>query len=194
MTISQSYFEERPERMVCSIQDIREQDGDYGNQIVVEVLPVGESVARPIFFTASTSPRSKWIKWLKAWQDVGIKPEGPDDLIDTIVMLEQVVQSYTIEGESVDSTFWKPVKTYDSEADAMPDADRLRQGATPSVEESMESDAVAPEGPAEITDDLVEEARGVYEALGSDDEKFMSVAESSYEGYDLDALLEAVKE
>lgn len=197
MTIPSSWFEEQPERLISSIQEIREEESDFGRQIIVEILPLGESVVRPLFFSAKnpTSPRSKWQKWLKTWKDVGVTPSTADDLLGTIVMFEQVPRTYKIDGETIESVFWKPIKVYDSEADAIPDMDRLQQGATPS-EEDLEVGQGHDEDSAGLTDELVAKAKGVYQALGEDDEKFMKVAESSYnldeEG--LENLLEAIRE
>jgi len=193
MTVDNKWFNEQPERYIGSVQEVREQEGDYGLQIVVEVLPLGESVARPIFFSASNSPRSKWIKWLKTWADLGVRPEGPDDLVDKIVMLENVPRTYTIDGETRESNFYKPVKLYDSETDAIPDLDELRESGSMST--SSDSASPSPEAaPAqeEITDELVEQARVIFESLGSDPDKFLGVASSSW-NVDAEQLLEAVQ-
>jgi len=191
-TVPSSYFEEQPQRLICSVQEVREQEGDFGPQIVVEILPLGESVNRPLFFSASnpTSSRSKWQKWLKSWKNVGVKPTSADDLVGKIVMLEEVVNQYKIDGDTVESSLWKPVKVYDSETDAIPDLDEISQGATPSVDETMSAEEDVKQL-TEITDELVEQASGVYEALGRDDEKFLRVAESSY-SVDPQELLDAI--
>lgn len=192
MTVPSSWFEERPERSIVSVQEVRQDEADFGPQIVVEVLPLGETVNRPLFFSAKnpTSPRSKWQKFLRAWKDIGVVASSADDLIGKIVMIEQVPQTFKINGDTVESTFPKPIKTYASEADAIPDLDELNQG---SVDEATAVTETSTEPVSGITDEMVDTAATVYEALGGEDNQFLGVAESSYPGVDASALLDAVK-
>jgi len=173
------------EYVAGSIQDVRVEQFDYGESIVVEVLPIGETTPVPLFFSVPKpgrgAARSKWAKFLRDLGEIGVPVSKREDLVGLILKFKIEENEYKIDGETRVSEYWKPVTRYTSEAQAIEDLGLAVEGGT-----------AAPVQEVAIPADVVEQAKTVYNTLGKNDDMFKQVAATTW-SVDVDKLLEAVK-
>lgn len=185
MPISNDYLKVPTEHMIGQIVDLREDEGDYGPQLVVEFLPLGAENPRLKWYNAATAhkQRSGWQRFLKALRAVDLDTEDQNNIIGAVVKFQIVMNSFTgSDGEERTYDVWKAVRLYESEAEALEDLAEI-------TEAQGESATPAPTG---IDAEILEAAKTVFAALGENVDAFTPVAVSSWPGVDTKALVAAV--
>lgn len=185
MPISTDFLKVPTEYMIGQVIDLREDEGDYGPQLVVEFLPLGAEEPRLKWYNAATAHgrRSGWQRFLKALRAVGVDTTDPNNIIGAIVKIQLVENSFTVgPGEERTYDVWKAIRLYDTETEALEDLAEI-------TEAQGESTTPAPSG---IDPDVLEAAKTVFTALGKNVDAFTPVAASSWPGVDTKALVAAV--
>jgi len=184
MPISNDYLKVPTEYMIGQIVDLREDEGDYGPQLVVEFLSLGAEEPRLKWYNAATAHgrRSGWQRFLKALRTVGMDTTDPNNIIGAILKIQLVENSFTgTDGEERTYDVWKAVRLYESEAEALED-----------LAEITEAQGESTPAPTGIDPEILEAAKTVYAALGKNVDAFKPVAASSWPGVDTEALVAAV--
>jgi len=190
MPISMDYFKVPKEFIIGGISDIREDEGQFGPQIVLEITPLGETTPRLKWYNAQTATnrRSGWQRFLKGLREIGLDTTSRETIINQIVKIEMVESSFTTaEGEDRTFDVWKPVKLYTSESDALEDLAAMEIPDVPGP-----SSEPAPATPTGIDPKSLEDAQRVWKAVEHDEDVFRSVAVSSWPDVDVDELLKAL--
>jgi len=188
--IPESWLEPKPEVIIGRITDIRPDEGEYGRQIVVEIQPVNEQTPRILFFRGDnpTSPRSKWQRWLKALEEVGI-PRDLDKMIGTIARFECLISYHNINGEERMSQFWKPTNVY-------PDEESALTAALAEFGEVDNVDTAAIQAAAQIPDDVRTGVKALWDALDgvpNREDQFKNLVSTQYPDYPVADLMALVK-
>jgi len=194
MVLPKDIFKEAPDFFFGNINDMRTVDGDFGEQIEIDLLGIGESAPRKIWFPTSSAQhrRSNWQKWLKAFAEIGLSVKSEKDLVGKYVQFQIVTLAYDIQGRHIEKDFYKPLKLFLDEgacAEAMLEATGELAGTTPA--ENVASPKASKK--SGIPDEIVAQAKAVYENIGKNDATFAAVAASSWPKYDADELLKAVQ-
>jgi hypothetical protein len=202
MPLDNAYFKEPLEYITGSVQSVTTKDSErgFGKQIVVEFLPIGETVNRLIFFNAdkAMNRRSGWQQWIRSFKSIGVNLTGPNDLEGKFFTFQLIMQNFQIEGKDVTKDFWKPVRAHATEDDAQAAsieyAEKASEAAAtgPEAAESEAQPVVAPAQP-QFTKDFLNSALTIYKGVGQNVDTFMVVVKQTYPGLDYDALLAAVK-
>jgi hypothetical protein len=200
MPLPKAYFEEGPEIVFASINDISlNTEGEWGPSIVVTAVPIGETVERLLFFKAESASgrRSAWQRFLRNFRNTGMEVTSGDDLIgDQVYRFQIVTESYEFSGEVREKDIWVCKEVYQNEEAALEDF--LAHQANIGL--GVEDEPVEAE-PAEVSEsgfsaDFLKQAKQMYEASGGDD-NFLQIAELSYEEVTSEetakALLAAIK-
>jgi len=184
MPISNDFLKVPTEHMIGQVIDLREDEGDYGPQLVVEFLPLGAEEPRLKWYNAATAHgrRSGWQRFLKALRAVGVDTTDPNNIIGAIVKIQLVENSFTgTDGEERTYDVWKAVRLYESETEALED-----------LAEITEAQGESTPAPTGIDAEILEAAKTVFAALGKNVDAFTPVAASSWPGVDTKALVAAV--
>lgn len=182
MPISNDYLVVPSEHLIGVIADLRDETGDYGPRIVLELMPLGEENPRFKRFNAETarSRRSGWQRMLKGLRNLGVDTSDANNIIGLIVNYQMIENVFTDDqGEERTYDTWKPVKVYENEAAALVDLAAIADAA-PS----------APIPTSGIPAEVLESAKAVWTAMGGKEDAFRAI--SWPEGVDVDDLVKAV--
>lgn len=184
MPISTDFLKVPTEYMIGQVVDLREDEGNYGPQLVVEFLPLGADSPRLKWYNAATAHkrRSGWQRFLKALRAVNVDTTDPNNIIGAILKIQLVENSFIgADGEERTFDVWKAIRLYESETEALED-----------LAEITEAQGESTPAPTGIDPEILEAAKTVFVALGKSVDAFKPVAASSWPGVDTEALVAAV--
>lgn len=194
MPLPQSYFQEPDEHLIGACTDIRQENTEYGDRIIFELTPLGETTPRfKRYNTATaTSRRSEWQRLLKGLRALGVDTSDPNNIIGGIYDMKMVENTFTTE-DNEERTYdvWKPLRVFANEGEAIE--------AMAEAEAEAAAAAAAGPGPeaAEATPgipvEILEEAKAVFDAMSGNEAAFKGIAASSWSAIDAEELLAAVK-
>jgi len=189
MPISADYFKVPKEFLIGILSDVREDEGKFGPQIVVELTPLGETNPRFAWFNARTAHgrRSKWQEFLTNLRKINVDTSDANKLIGLVLKIELVENSF-INDEGIEQSYdkWVPRRVYASESDALED---LAAMEIPDVPGPTIPVPIAPTG---IDPKSLEDAQRVWKAVEHNEDVFRSVAVSSWPDVDVEELLKAL--
>jgi hypothetical protein len=101
MPLPEIYGEIEYDEYVGQLVDLREQDGNYGLQIVAEFKEVDPDALSPRleFFPAKRSSKSGWMKFLNEAGALGYSTKNPNDLAGNYFHIQKRPETYTFEEE-----------------------------------------------------------------------------------------------
>jgi len=189
--ISSDYFKVPKEFLIGVISDIREDQGKFNLQIVLELTPLGETTPRRTWFNAESAHgrRSKWQEWLTNLRKLGVDTSDANKLIGLILKIELQANTF-VNDEGIEQSYdkWIPRKVYSSESDALED---LAAMETPDVP-GPSTEPGSPVGVTSIDPKVLEDARRVWAAVSQDEGIFRTVAASSWPTAALDELVKTL--
>jgi hypothetical protein len=192
MPLSKDFYKKPQECIIGQLSDMREDTGQYGPQVIVEVTPLGEMNPRMKGYNNTDGKafnrRSGFQKFLAGFRKLGVDPETTE-LIGKIIRVDLISASFTNDqGDEQDYDIWKVTKIYSTESDAL-DALQAMESSAPSTEPVI----VAAEALGGISVDVLTKAKTVWGAMNQDEAAFKSIAPGSWPGVDVDALIAAIK-
>lgn len=118
IALSSNEFE-RTDVFDAVIREVELRDGDYGQQVVIGVEPTSfeyqpsdpsKGAYMPLYFKYSTSDKSNWFKFVRAIEDLGVKLNELEDLVNKHFRWRRHEDTYVIEGEEKTSRYSLPFK------------------------------------------------------------------------------------